>query len=299
MTEQSVRPTRNLYGIHALVWVGGWSEPEARQAIAATKEAGFDLIELAALDPTTFDAELTARLLAEHDLGAGVSLGLGEDTDVSSEDPDVVKRGRALLLDALHLTRDVGGRYLGGVIFSKLGRYAAPVTEQGRANSVESIAWLADEAAASGITLGLEFCNRYETNVLNTTAQTLDFIDEVGRDNVVAHLDVYHMNIEEVSFTDAVHAAAAAGRLGYVHLGESHRGALGTGSIPWDEFFTALHDVGYDGVMTFESFSTEVVHPTLSSNLAIWRNTWSDGMQLARSAREFIRTHYEEQRSQS
>lgn len=298
MTAPATQPTRNRFGIHALVWVGGWSATEARHAIASTREAGFDLIELAALDPSTFDADLTARLLAEHEVSAGVSLGLGEDTDVSSEDPDDVKRGRALLRDALHLTRDVGGTYLGGVIFSKLGRYAAPVTERGRSNSIESIAWLADEAAASGITLGLEFCNRYETNVLNTTEQTLAFIDEVGRDNVVAHLDVYHMNIEEVSFTEAVHAAAAAGKLGYVHLGESHRGALGTGSIPWDEFFTALHDVGYDGVMTFESFSSEVVHPTLSSNLAIWRNTWSDGMQLARSAREFIRTRYEQQRSQ-
>lgn len=299
MTDQD---TRNVFGIHALVWVGGWSEGEARHAIASTKEAGFDLIELAALDPSTFDADLTARLLAEHGVAAGVSLGLGEDTDVSSQDDEVVKRGRALLLDALHLTRDVGGKYLGGVIFSKLGRYAEPGTQRGRANSVESIAWLADEAAASDITLGLEFCNRYETNVLNTTQQTLDFIAEVGRDNITAHLDVYHMNIEEVSFTDAVHAAASAGKLGYVHLGESHRGALGTGSIPWDEFFTALHDVGYDGVMTFESFSSEVVHPTLSSNLAIWRNTWSDSMELARSAREFIRTryehHHEEQRRQ-
>lgn len=296
MTESA---KRNLFGIHALVWVGGWSEAEARHAITSTKEAGFDLIELAALDPSSFDAELTARLLAEHDVAAGVSLGLGDDTDISSEDPQTVKRGRALLLEALHLTRDVGGRYLGGVIFSKLGRYTAPVTPQGRANSMESIAWLADEAAASGITLGLEFCNRYETNVLNTTAQTLAFIDEIGRDNVVAHLDVYHMNIEESSFTGAVHAAAAAGKLGYVHLGESHRGALGTGSIPWDEFFSALHDVGYDGVMTFESFSSEVVHPTLSSSLAIWRNTWSDGMELARSARDFIRTRYEEQRKLS
>jgi D-psicose/D-tagatose/L-ribulose 3-epimerase len=289
----------NRFGIHAMVWVGGWSENEARAAISSTKDAGFDLIELAALDPASFDADLTARLLTEHGVGAAVSLGLGEDTDVSSEDPEVVARGRALLLDALRLTRDVGATYLGGVIFSKLGRYAAPVTSRGRANSIESIAWLADEASASGITLGLEFCNRYETNVLNTTEQTLAFVSEVDRDNVVAHLDVYHMNIEETSFTQAVHAAASAGKLGYVHLGESHRGALGTGSIPWDEFFTALRDVGYDGVMTFESFSSEVVHPTLSSNLAIWRNTWSDGMALATSAREFIRTRYEQPRRHS
>lgn len=282
----------NIIGVHALVWVGGWSPDEARKAISSSKEAGYDLIELAALEPGTFDADMTAKLLQEYGLEVGVSLGLSEDTDVSSEDPECVARGRVLLESAVNLVRDVGGHYLGGVIFSKLGRYVAPVTERGRANSVETMAWLADKAAASDITLGLEFVNRYETNVLNTTGQTLAFLEEVDRDNVVAHLDVYHMNIEEVSFSGAVHAAAAAGKLGYVHLGESHRGALGTGSIQFEEFFTALHEVDYQGVLTFESFSSEVVHPTLSSNLAIWRNTWTDSMQLAKDAREFIHTHY-------
>jgi D-psicose/D-tagatose/L-ribulose 3-epimerase len=129
--------------------------------------------------------------------------------------------------------------------------------------------------------------------VLNTTEQTLRFIADVGRDNVVAHLDSYHMNIEETSFREPIIAAAAAGKLGYVHVGESHRGQLGTGSIGWAEFFGALREVDYDGTITFESFSSEVVHPTLSRNLAIWRNLWTDSRALAVGAREFIRTQLE------
>lgn len=281
-----------MIGIHALVWSGGWSEDEARRAIRSSAEAGYDLIEIAAIDPALFDAPMTARLLAEHGLSVSASLGLDDETDVSSEDESIVEAGRRRLESAVDLVRDIGGNYLGGVIFGKLGRYTAPVTPRGRANSVESIALLADRAASYGITLGLEFCNRYETNVLNTTAQTLEFIEEVGRSNVVAHLDTYHMNIEERSFRDAVLAASAAGKLGYVHVGESHRGQLGTGSVPWDEFFSALDEVGYDGTVTFESFSSEVVHPTLSSSLAIWRNLWDDGMELAAGAREFLRARY-------
>ncbi|MDQ6659293.1 MAG: sugar phosphate isomerase/epimerase [Actinomycetota bacterium] len=283
----------NRIGIHALVWVGGWSEQEARAAIESSKRAGYDLIELAAMDPTVFDAAMTAKLLQDNELAAGVSLGLDDDTDVSSEDPEIVAAGRQRLAAAVDLARDVGANYLGGVIFSKLGRYTRPVTERGRANSVETIAALADRAAGSGITLGLEFCNRYETNVLNTTEQTLQFIRDVGRDNVVAHLDSYHMNIEERSFSAAIKLAADAGKLGYVHVGESHRGQLGTGSIPWAEFFGALQEVGYDGTITFESFSSEVVHPTLSSALSIWRNLWDDSMELATGARAFIRQNYD------
>lgn len=277
------------YGVHALVWTGGWSPPEARRAIAASAAAGYDLIELAPIDPTGFDPAMTAGLLAEYGLAASASLGLDESTDVSSEDPEIVARGRERLGQALRIVRDVGGSVLCGVIYSRLGKYPGPVTERGMANSQETIAWLADEAASSGITLGIEFCNRYETNVVNTVQQTLEYIAVVDRPNVMAHLDTYHMNIEEHSFADAVKAAAAAGRLGYVHVGESHRGALGTGSVPWDEFFTALRDVGYDGIVTFESFSSEVVHPTLSNALAIWRNLWTDNDALARDALAFTK----------
>src|SRR3712207_5976792 len=277
------------HGVHALVWTGGWTAEEARHAIASSREAGFDLIEIAPIDPTAFDPDMTARLLEEHGMKVSASLGLSADTDVSSEDPEVVARGRQRLSRALDVLRDSGGNGLCGGLVFELGEDAGPATERGRANSQESIAWPADKAAASGITLALEFCNRYETNVLNTTQETLDFIAAVDRPNVMAHLDTYHMNIEEHSFAEAVRAAAAAGRLGYVHVGESHRGALGTGSIPWGEFFGALTEVGYDGIVTFESFSSEVVHRTLSNDLAIWRNLWTDNAALARDALAFTK----------
>lgn len=47
-------------------------------------------------------------------------------------------------------------------------------------------------------------CDRYETNLLNTAAQALDFIEEINHPNVYVHLDSYHMNIEEASMEIAV-----------------------------------------------------------------------------------------------
>jgi len=46
--------------------------------------------------------------------------------------------------------------------------------------------------------------------------------------------------------------------------------------------------VDYTGPVVFESFSSAVVHPTLSNSLAVWRDLWSDGEDLARHAREFL-----------
>jgi D-psicose/D-tagatose/L-ribulose 3-epimerase len=49
-----------------------------------------------------------------------------------------------------------------------------------------------------------------------------------------------------------------------------------------------LVDMNYQGPITFESFSSAVVDRHLSTALAVWRNLWSDGMDLAVSARGFI-----------
>ena len=276
----------NQIGVHALVWVGGWSEAECRRAIESSKTAGFDLIEIPVLDPSTIDIDMTRQVLESVGLQAGCSLGLSFDTDISSVDPAVVAAGDRLLHQALEVARGIGANYLGGILYSALGKYSQMPTREGRANCVNVLRGLAREAAADGITLGLETVNRYESNLLNTAEQTIEMIDAIGEDNVVVHLDTYHMNIEESDFRAPV--LTAGDRLGYVHVGESHRGYLGTGTIDFAALFDALAEINYQGTITFESFSSAVVSPNLSTTLAIWRNLWSDGMHLARHARQFI-----------
>jgi len=273
-------------GVHALVWVGGWSPTEAREAIASTAEAGYDLIEIPLLDPSSVDAKDTRRVLDEHGIAAGCSLGLAPETNVSSEDRDAVAAGRRLLDDALRATVELGGDYLGGVLYGVLGRHEAVVSERGYANAVEAMRELCDNAARENVTIGLEVVNRYESNVLNTTEQALRFLDDIGSSTATVHLDTYHMNIEERGMAAAIEAAGD--RLGYFHVGESNRGPLGTGTVDFAEAFAALDRIGYDGTITFESFSSAVVSPALTRALCIWRETWDDGMELATSARRFI-----------
>lgn len=184
------------------------------------------------------------------------------------------------------MARGIGADYLGGVIYSALGKYPQMPTVEGRETCITVLRDLARDAAADGITLGLETVNRYESNLLNTAAQTLELIEAIGEDNVVVHLDTYHMNIEEADFRIPV--LACGDRLGYVHVGESHRGYLSTGTIDFPTLFEALAEIDYQGTITFESFSSTVVAPNLSTTLAIWRNLWSDGMDLACHARQFL-----------
>ena len=276
----------NKFGVHALVWSGSWEAEKCEYAISSTKEAGYDIIELPAFAPAEMDIAAIAKALEANGVEATCSLGLGFDNDINSEDPDSVARGEATLNDALSMLRDIGGSYLGGVIFSALGPYDHVPTAASRANSQAVIGRLAEKAAASGITVGLEFVNRYETNLLNTSAQTVEYIREIGSDNLVVHLDSYHMNIEEKDFREPVFDAGDL--LGYVHIGENHRGYLGQGHVNFPELFKALVDAKYDGVITFESFSSKVVDDNLTTTLRIWRDMWDNSMDLAVHARRYM-----------
>lgn len=284
----------NPLGVHALVFAGGTSPEEVATVIEQAKEAGYDTLELSLHDSLTLDIADTRSKLDDAGLGIVCSRGLAFDADVSSDDSAVVERGARLLHDSLHITHDLGGTHFTGALYSALGKYGRALSSNGRANAVATLKDLAADAAEKGMTLGLEVCNRYETNVINTAADALRLADDIGCDNVLIHLDTYHMNIEEADFARPVHLVGD--RLGYVHIGENHRGYLGSGHLDFTAFFHALADIDYAGAITFESFSSAVVSPTLSNDLAIWRNLWNDGPALARHARAFITNHLEASR---
>ncbi len=276
----------NSFGVHALVWVGTWDEASARSAMTGARRCGYDRLEIPLLDSWDIDVAMTRGLLEEHELAMTGNLFLTAETDITSEDPDVVAAGLQRLLDGTDTVRDVGGDFLCGTMYSMLGKYDHPPTIQGRANCVGVLQRVADHAAESGIRLGLELCNRYETNLLNTATQALAIMEEIDRPNVVVHLDTYHMNIEE---SDMVNPVLASGdKLGYVHIGESHRGYLGSGGVDFGAFFRALAHIGYRGPITFESFSSAVLAPDLTNALCIWRDLWTDSEDLASHARQFI-----------
>jgi D-psicose/D-tagatose/L-ribulose 3-epimerase len=278
--------TANPLGIHAGVWVGDWSEASARYAIESSAQAGYDLIEIPAVDPRVVDVEHTVRLLASNGIDAVVSLALDASTDINTEDAAVSARGEHLLSRTVDFAREIGARYIGGVTYSAMVKYTHPATEASRENSLAVLRRIAEKAHASGITIGVEYVNRYESNLLNTAAQTVRFLDDLGADNAALHLDTFHANSEEISLAAAVRDAGA--RLGYLHASESHRGHLGTGILDFPGLFRQLALSGYTGPITFESFSS-VIHPRETANtIGIWRDPWTDPAEAARNAHAFL-----------
>ncbi|GGE10251.1 epimerase [Aureimonas endophytica] len=273
-------------GIHSFVWTGGGTQAELETAMEKSAECGFRLIEFAYLRPEKFDLDRLAQRAKSLDLDIAVTMGLTPETDVSSEDPEAVKRGEALLADAVKAVRDIGGSKLGGILYSMHGKYRTMPTKRGWENSVGAIAKTAAVADEAGVDIVLEVVNRFETNLLNTTAQGLAFVEATGSSSVRLHLDTFHMNIEEANPAAAIRLAGD--KIGYFHIGESNRGYLGDGVIDFDLIFDALLDIDYQRDITFESFSSAVVDEGLSLACAIWRDTWTDNQPLARHAKAYI-----------
>ncbi len=272
----------NKLGVHAFVWERGWSRDEAARAIARTAEVGYDLIEVSTLEPRSVDVDFTRRELEKAGLGATYSLGLDADTDISADDREKERRGQAKLEDAVAMARDIGATHIAGILYSAFQKYAVPTTAEGIKRAVGVLQRVAETAQKSGIVLGLEVVNRYETNVLNTASQGVELCRRIGAPNVKVHLDVYHMNIEESDIPAAI--LATGDHLGYFHTGDSHRGYMGSGSIDLAGVFRALVKADYQGPITFESFSSRVVGQPLEGILGIWRNLWDDGHDLASHA---------------
>ncbi|MER8761195.1 MULTISPECIES: sugar phosphate isomerase/epimerase [unclassified Mesorhizobium] len=273
-------------GIHSFVWSASSAQGDLERTLANTREAGFDLIEFSYLDPANVDIDGLAKRIADLGLGVAISIGLPADGDISSADKTIAAHGVEILERTIALTRDLGGQKVAGILSTSHGLQSEAPTRDQWNRSAGTLAEVADTAKSAGVTLNLEIVNRFESNLLNTAAQGMAFIADSGSDNIFLHLDSFHMNIEEADVGLAIRNAV--GKIGYVHIGESHRGFLGTGNIDFAGIFDALTAIGYSDDLSFESFSSEIVDENLSRKTAIWRNLWTDNMELAKHARRFI-----------
>lgn len=278
----------NKIGVHALTFIGDIKNQSIEQCLSKVATIGYDVMELPLLNPDLLDTSFVSKTYEKFKIEPTVSLGLSYNTDISSEDEDRVNAGRELLFKALDKTIDVGSSNLCGVIHSALQKNDCPRTKRGYENSLSVIKSLAEKANQNNIILSLEVVNRYETNIMNTAEDALTYLKDLNMPNVKIHMDTYHMNIEEDNFIDPI-IKIGKEKLGMYHIGENHRGYLGSGNINFIEAFKGLRQIDYKGIVTFESFSSEVVDPVLSNTLAVWRNLWSDSDDLASKALDFIK----------
>ncbi len=275
------------FGIHSLLFSETFLEKDLPR-LEKFKTMGFDAVEIIPFDPDGFPAAKVRQ--AASDLGLEINTGYGMPADKNIISPDVAVRraGVELSKRLIDLSAEAGARVFGGVNYCAWGYLS------GRMRTGDEWKWgiecyreIAEHALSEApeLTLAIEPINRFESHFINTSADALVFIREVGMPNVKVHLDTFHMIREEDNFCGAVHTVGKD--LGYIHACENQRGIPGRGQVPWRDFFLSLRKVGYSGCVTIESFDPNM--EAIARLCCIWRKLADSPEQLATEGLAFLK----------
>lgn len=275
-------------GCHINVLVEGPEAQAMPSALRHLAEAGYRRVVLAPFDPATTDLGALRRTFDDAGLVPIPIAGQMPGADVSSEDAAEQAAGEAALRSMVDATVALGGDQLNGVPYGVFGHPMAPVDPAARERSAAAVGRVADYAHENGVVMTFEVVNRYETAMVNTAAQAMDYAEMSGSDHLRIHLDSFHMAVEEADAADAIRTALP--RLGYLELGQSGRGFLSTGAVDIPQLVQSALDTGYTGRWGVEAFSRSVIPGFVADMLAIWRAPYADGLALADDALRVIRT---------
>ena len=246
----------NKLGIFMNFWEKNWDADHAKY-IRKAKEIGFDVLEFQAqplLEMSDDKIRSLKALADEVGIELTYSLGLDRNYDVSSLDENIRKGGVEYLQNIVRKMKVGGGTLLSGVSYAGWGTPdnfmgdKRPYWEQ----SIKSMKEIIKVAEDCGVTYCVEAVNRFETCLINTAQEALDYASEIDSKNIGVLLDTYHMNIEENNIGDAIRLVGD--KLTSFHTGENNRTAPGRGHLDWDEIFGALADINYKGRIVSEPF---------------------------------------------
>ena len=274
-------------GVNAWVWTSPFTA-DSIELIARAEAFGFDAITLPVEDPAAIDGPAVQRALRASTLRVHVTGAFGPTRDLTHDEPRYRDESLRYIADTLALCELWGARLLVGPCYSAVGKRRHAPPEQRRREWERAVTGLrraGDLAARHGVTLAVEPLNRFETDLVNTADQLARLLRDVAHPAVKAHLDTFHMHIEEKDVAEAVRRVGP--ELVYVDASESDRGAPGSGQVDWDGLVHALREVGYAGDCVIESFTPDC--KTIAAAAAIWRPLAPSQDALARDGLAFLR----------
>lgn len=262
------------YGIYNAYWEKEWGS-DYKYYIEKVKKLGFDILEISCA--TLQNDSLTDHQLLEikkcaEDNGIILTAGYGptKKQNVSSPDEHIRKQAIIFFTNLISKLNLMNIKFLGGGLYTYWPMdMSMPRNKQADVeNAVKSMQILSKVAEENDVTLGMEVLNRYESYMINTCTEAIDFVNAVGSSHVKIMLDTFHMNIEEDNMGAAIRLAG--NKLGHLHIGEQNRKVPGKGTLPWAEIGQALRDINYQHDIVMEPFVMS--GGTIGSDIRVWRD---------------------------
>jgi len=163
-------------------------------------------------------------------------------------DPGRQQRFRDNVPVALDLARALGCERINVLVGHRI---PGMDREEQLALARENVRFAAGKAA--GVTVMVEAVNTFENGpyLLYTTEQAVEFVRDVGRENVRVQHDFYHMQRMEGNLVATLRVHI--GSIGHVQIADSPgRGEPGTGEIHYPYVLGELERLGYDGYVGLE-----------------------------------------------
>jgi len=227
---------------------------DLRAAFSKLGLLGYDGVELMIRRPDRLDGRQIRQWLEEYRLElAGICTGAlcGEDKlglvnpDLTVSQP-AMSRFRELI--------DFASSWFGPGTPINIGRVRGsgdPMQPEATLQvATEIFRELADYASPKGIRLLLEPITVNQVSFIITTQDGIAMVKRVGRPNFGLMLDVYHMNIEDVSIADSFREAREY--CWHVHVCDNNRRWPGSAHLDFGAIFAVLEEIGYSGFVGTE-----------------------------------------------
>lgn len=247
----------NRIGIYYAYWTHNW-DADFHPFVDKVADLGFDVLEVNGGTIGNMTSEQRRALKAHADdrnIGLSYCIGLPRQYDLASEDKSVRANGIAFLRQMAEAIGEMGGGNLGGIIYSYWPATLPDGVSDKRPYWERSVASMQEAIKAAednNVFFNMEVVNRFEQYLLNTAAEAVAYVQEVGSPHARVMLDTFHINIEENFFSEAI--LTAGEYLGHFHIGENNRMPPGYGRIPWTEVGATLRQIGYQGDVVMEPF---------------------------------------------
>lgn len=273
------------------VYCSGPDDPKLAEAMTDMGRLGYSHIAFGPMDPGQVNTANLKQMMADAGIRPIAMAGLTPDSDVSSPDEAVRAKGAAALKATVDFAYELGADQMNGVSYAVFGERSEPFNPERLAASSEILGQVAEYARSAGIVMTFEVVNRYETAMLNTAQQAVEYVQQANSSNLKVHLDTYHMGIEEADMGKAIRDSLPW--LGYLELGQSGRGSLLTGAVDVRDALQAAEDGVYTGRIGLEAFTRQLLDAPVANGLAIWRQTYHDPHQVAAEAIALVRSVFE------
>ena len=272
------------YGMNLLLW-GTEINESLFPVLEKIKEIGFDGVEVPIFDTNPEKWYAWREKLDELKLDRIAVTINGADFNQISPDGAMRKATLERNKQAIDCAMILGSDLLTGPFHSALGVFTGkPATKEELQWAKENLWDLAEYADSMGITLGLEYLNRFESYLVSSADELLALVEDINHPACKIMFDTFHANIEEKSMTEAIKKLAK--HLVHVQLSENDRSTLGKGRIDFQEIIKALQSVDYDGMLSIEAFSMKL--PAAN----IWRKMFDSEEQLMRDSYQFLKSNF-------